>query len=95
MVAGEGESVDEEPEKSGNPQWQGPGGEKVQGKVFNPGVDQRGKCGQKFYKSDQCGLTFDQRGQPASSSKPTHVHVGEAKRGEEAADHGLDKMIIG
>ena len=36
MVAGECERVDEEPEKSRDPQWQGPGGEKVQGKVFNP-----------------------------------------------------------
>ena len=46
VVAGEGESVDEEPEKSGNPQWQGPGGEKVQGKVFNPDIDQCDQCGQ-------------------------------------------------
>ena len=83
MVAGEGESVDEEPEKSGNPQWQGPGGEKVQGKVFNPGVDQCGKCG-------QCGQIFE-RGKPASSSQSTQVHVVEPKRGEETGNHDLGR----
>ena len=83
MVAGEGESVDEEPEKSGNPQWQGPGGEKVQGKVFNPGVDQCGKCG-------QCGQIFE-RGKPASSSQSTQVHVVEPKRGEETGNHHLGR----
>ena len=46
MVAGEGDCVDEEPEESGESQRQGPGGEKVQGKVFNPDIDQCDQCGQ-------------------------------------------------
>ena len=39
-------------------------------------------------------INVDQRVQPASSCKPTHVHVVEPKRGEEAANYGLDNRMI-